>query len=515
VFPGTNGAATPDKPAVIMAGSGEVVTHKQLDDRSNQLAQYWHAQGLRPGDHVAVFMENHPRYLEVVWAGLRSGLYVTPVNSHLNAEEVSYVLADSSARSVVSTPAMAPVLKEALANTPGVNLPLVVDGGAAGLPSYEATLAARPAEPLTEQPAGDLMLYSSGTTGRPKGIERPLSGRRIDEGQMLSGLLVGVFGFDSESVYLSPAPAYHTAPLGFSLAVTSLGATVVMMERFDPIGALAAIEKYRVTCSQWVPTMFARMFKLPGDKRSKHDTSSLKIAIHAAAPCPIELKKAMLDWWGPIIWEFYGGTEANGLCLVSPQDWLARPGTVGKPVLGEVHIVDDDGHELRPGEVGTVYFGGAPAFEYHNDPEKTQRSRDPGGHGWTTLGDVGYLDEDGWLFLTDRQAFMIISGGVNIYPQEAENVLTMHPAVADVAVIGIPNDEMGEEVKAVVQPLDLKRAGPELEQELLSYCRARLAHYKCPTTIDFEEALPRLPTGKLYKRLLRQRYWDDHPTKVL
>ena len=318
-----------------------------------------------------------------------------------------------------------------------------------------------------------------------------------------------------DTVYLSPAPIYHSAPLGFSLAVQSIGGTVVMLERFDPLLALGVIERRQVTCSQWVPTMFTRMLKLPDDERAEFDVSSLEVAIHAAAPCPVPVKQAMMEWWGPVLWEYYAGTEGNGFCLVKPEDWLARPGTVGRPLFGELHILGEDGKELAAGEAGTVFFAGGPAYEYHNDPAKTMEVQDPAGRGWTTLGDVGYVDDDGWLFLTDRKAFMIISGGVNIYPQETENVLTMHPKVADVAVLGVPNDEMGEEVKAVVQLLEHSEAGPDLEQELLGYCREHLAHYKCPRTIDFEMELPRLPTGKLYKGKLRDRYWADHETHIV
>jgi long-chain acyl-CoA synthetase len=440
---------------------------------------------------------------------------VTTVNSYLTADEVGYILADSGAASVVSSPAKAGVLRDALKHAPDVRLPLVVDGGALDLVDYEAALSDQPVDRLAEQPAGELMLYSSGTTGRPKGIKRPLSGRSVEDGQMISMLLGGVFGFGDDSVYLSPAPIYHSAPLGFSTGVTALGGTVVMMEKFDPVDALAAIEKHRVNCAQFVPTMFTRMLKLPEQQRQNYDVSTLGVAIHAAAPCPVAVKQAMMDWWGPVLWEYYAGTELNGFCLVKPDEWLARPGTVGRPLIGEIHIVGDEGEDLPSGEAGTVYFGGGPAYEYHNDPQKTADVRDPGGHGWTTLGDVGYVDDDGWLFLTDRKAFMIISGGVNIYPQETENILTMHPHVVDVAVIGVPNDEMGEEVKAVVQLVDGVSAGPEVERELLAYCREHLAHYKCPRTIDFEDELPRLPTGKLYKRILRDRYWADHGSSIV
>lgn len=515
MYPGAHALATPDKPALVVEPSGETITYRELNERSNQLAHLWRSHGLHPGDHVAVFMENHPRYLEVVWAALRSGLYLTTVNSYLTAEEVGYILDDSGARSVVTSPAKASVARASLEHAPGVELALVVDGGAPGLEGYEAAIASHPTNPLDDEPAGELMLYSSGTTGRPKGIKRPLSGRSIADGQLVGALLGGVFGVTPDTVYLSPAPIYHSAPLGFSLAIQSIGGTVVMLEKFDPALALSAIERHRVTCSQWVPTMFSRMLKLPPEHRSGADISSLEVAIHAAAPCPVPVKQAMLDWWGPVLWEYYAGTELNGFCLVKPEEWLAHPGTVGRPLIGELHILGDDGQELPPGEAGTVYFGGGPAYEYHNDPAKTKEVQDPGGRGWTTLGDVGYVDEDGWLFLTDRKAFMIISGGVNIYPQETENVLTMHPRVADVAVLGVPNDEMGEEVKAVVQPLDPADAGPELEQELLRYCREHLAHYKCPRTIDFEAELPRLPTGKLYKGKLRERYWAGHESHIV
>jgi long-chain acyl-CoA synthetase len=514
MFPGATAATAPDKAAIVMASTGQVVTHRELDDRSNQLARLWREAGLVAGDHVAVFMENHTRYLEVVWAALRSGLYVTTVNSYLSAGETAYILSDCGARSVVASQATADVLQEALSAAPGVELPLVVDRGAGATGDYEEALASQPTTPLDDQPAGEFMLYSSGTTGRPKGIERPLSGGSIQDGQMISALLSNIFGVTSDSVYLSPAPTYHSAPLGFCVGVTALGGTVVMMEKFDALGALRAIEQYKVTCGQFVPTMFSRMLKLPQADRTRFDISSLRLAIHAAAPCPTGVKKAMMEWWGPILWEYYAGTELNGFCLCRPHEWLDRPGNVGRPVVGEIHIIDEDGREQPPGEVGLIYFGGGPAYTYHNDPEKTREAQDPGGHGWTTLGDVGYVDPDGWLFLTDRKAFMIISGGVNVYPQEAEDVLTMHPKVLDVAVIGVPNEEMGEEVKAVVQLTDPDAANADTESELIAYCRQRLAHYKCPVTIDFERELPRLPTGKLYKRQLRDRYWSGHASQI-
>jgi acyl-CoA synthetase (AMP-forming)/AMP-acid ligase II len=515
MYPGIHAATTPNKPALIMGRSGETITYAELDARSNQLAQLWHERGLRRGDHAAIFMENHARFLEVVWAALRSGLYLTTVNSYLTAEEIAYIIDDAEVQTLVTSASRAAVAADALRSAPNVEIALVLDGRADGFESYEDAVSGCPTTALAKEPAGELMLYSSGTTGRPKGIKRPLGDGSVADGQFITALLGGVFGMTADTVYLSPAPMYHSAPLGFCLGVQALGGTVVMMEKYDPADALALIERHQINCAQFVPTMFTRMLKLPDEVRTSFDVSSLQVAVHGAAPCPVAVKQAMMDWWGPVLWEYYAGTEANGFCLVKPEEWLARPGTVGQPLIGEIHILDEEGNEQPTGEPGTIYFGGGPAYEYHNDPGKTKEVQDPRGHGWTTLGDVGYLDEAGWLYLTDRKAFMIISGGVNIYPQETENVLTMHPKVADVAVVGVPNDEMGEEVKAVVQPVDWAEVGPELERELLAYCRERLAHYKCPQSIDFDQELPRLPTGKLYKRILRDRYWEGHETHIV
>jgi long-chain acyl-CoA synthetase len=289
----------------------------------------------------------------------------------------------------------------------------------------------------------------------------------------------------------------------------------VVMEHFDAARALALIEAHGVTHSQWVPTMFIRMLKLPDEVRAGHDVSSLEVAIHAAAPCPVPVKQQMIEWWGPVLHEYYAGTEGNGFVYCNSEQWLAHPGTVGLPLIGKVHILGEDGEELPAGGRGTIYFESDALFTYHNDPEKTAASRDPGGRGWTTLGDVGYLDDEGFLYLTDRKAYMIITGGVNVYPQEAENVLALHPKVADVAVLGVPNDEFGEEVKAVVEPISMDDAGPDLERELIAYCRERLADVKCPRSVDFRAELPRHPTGKLYKRLLKDEYWAGHESRIL
>jgi long-chain acyl-CoA synthetase len=498
-------AQTPDKPAVIMAGSGRVVTFRELNDASNRLARLLHAEGLRPGDHIAFMLENHPLYLAVAWAAQRSGLYYTAISSRLQAEELAYIVGNCEAKAFITSASM----EAAAQNPPDVPLRLMLGGTAPGYDSYEERVAAHPAEPIEHECEGQDMLYSSGTTGRPKGVKPPLTQAPMGTAGPLHALITGLFGAGEDSVYLSPAPLYHAAPLRYSLVFQRCGATVVVMEKFDAEQALAAIEKYRVTHSQWVPTMFIRMLKLPDGVRARYDLSSLACAVHAAAPCPVPVKERMIDWWGPILHEYYAGTEGNCFVYTNSEDWLAHKGTVGRPILGEIHVLDEDGAELPPGTPGTLYFGGGPAFEYHGDEAKTEASRDPRGHGWTTLGDIGHVDEDGFLYLTDRRSYMIISGGVNIYPQEAENVLAVHPKVADVAVFGVPDAEMGEAVKAVVQPASMGDAGPELEAELIAYCRDHLAHYKCPRSVDFRPDLPRHPTGKLYKRLLRDEYWKD------
>ncbi|MGN9780466.1 AMP-binding protein [Nonomuraea sp. ZG12] len=511
MYPGAIAAVSPDKPAVIMAGSGQVITYRRLDEESNRLAHLFRAAGLRPGDHVAFMLGNHPLFLAIAWAAHRSGLYYTAINSRLQAAELSYIIQNCGARVFISSADLAEVATAATAGTSAVELRLMLDGIADGFESYEEAVAKQPATPIDDESQGADMLYSSGTTGMPKGIKPVLTHPPLTEPGMLYRLIEGLFAPTADSVYLSPAPLYHAAPLRYSLTFQRLGATVVVMERFDPEEYLRLVEKYRVTHSQLVPTMFIKMLKLPAETREKYDLSSLTCAIHAAAPCPIPVKEQMIDWWGPIIHEYYAGTEGNGFLYVNSADWLAHRGAVGRSLLGTVHVCDENGAELPAGEHGTVYFDNGITFEYHGDPDKTRSVQDPLGRGWTTLGDIGYLDADGFLHLTDRRSYMIISGGVNIYPQEAENLLSVHPKVADVAVLGVPDEEMGEQVKAVVQPVSMAEAGPELEAELIEYCRARLAHYKCPKSVDFRAELPRHPTGKLYKRLLKDEYWPARP----
>ena len=506
---------TPEAAALVMAGSGETVTYAQLEDRSRRLAAALRARGVAAGDHIAILMENNRTFLEVAWAAQRSGLYYTAINSHLRPGEVQYVLDDCGAVALVASEAMADVV--AALDLSRIPVRVVGAGALPGFEAYDAVLAAAEPGPLDGDREGREMLYSSGTTGRPKGVRKDLPATPFGDPSATPVLLARAVagqgrGVGPGSVYLCPAPLYHSAPLVYSMSMQRLGATVVVMERFDPRRCLELIERHRVTHAQFVPTMFVRMLRLPPDERERYDLSSLQFVVHAAAPCPVPVKRQMLEWWGPIIHEYYSGTEDIGSTFITPEEWLAHPGSVGRP-LEECHIVGPDGEELPPGEEGVVYFAGGRPFEYHNDPDKTASVTDH--RGWRTLGDIGRLDEDGYLYLTDRQAHMIISGGVNIYPQEAENVLAGHPAVADVAVIGVPDAEMGEAVKAVVQPVDGAAAGPDLEAELLEHCRSELATYKCPRSVDFVDELPRDPNGKLYKRLLRERYWEGHDSLVI
>jgi fatty-acyl-CoA synthase len=510
---GAQAAEAPDAPAVIMGASGQVVSYGELDAASNRLAGLLRHEGFTTGGQVAILMENNAAYLVVAWAAQRSGLYYTALNSHLRSAEVQYILDDCGATALITTPAQAEVVSSLdLARVP---LRLSVGGDLPGFARYEQAVSAFEPEPVPDECEGREMLYSSGTTGKPKGVRKQLAATPMGDPsaapvQIAMGMAAR--GMGPGAVYLSPAPLYHSAPLVYSMSMLRLGATVVVMEHFDPSLCLELIERHGVTHAQFVPTMFVRMLQLPAAERERHDLSSLRSVVHAAAPCPVEVKRRMLEWWGPIIDEYYAGTEDIGSTWITAAEWLAHPGSVGRP-MSPAHIVGPDGAELGPGVEGIVYFEGGRPFEYHNDPDKTASITDE--RGWRTLGDIGLLDEDGYLYLTDRAAHMIISGGVNIYPQEAENVLAGHPLVADVAVLGVPDPEMGEAVKAVVQLADPADAGPETEAELIAACRRELATYKCPKSVDFVAELPRDPNGKLYKRLLKERYWEGHDTKLL
>ena len=502
----------PDKPAFYMADTGQMITRRQLADGANQCAQMLRDMGLKKGDNIAIFMENRPEFIEICSAASGAGLFYTAISTHLNMADVEYIINDSNAKILFTSETMGSVAA-ALAETISKDVKRMVVGGALnGFESYEDKHSGYPTDPIPDPSNGRDMLYSSGTTGRPKGVVSKVEELPFGELPPSAMGLIMLFQINENAIYLSPAPLYHAAPLRFVLLTLRIGGTVVIMSKFDAQQSLALIEKYKISHSQWVPTMFVRMLKLPEETRTKYDLSSHQVAIHAAAPVGIEVKEKMIDWWGPILIEYYAGTEGNGLCAIGSQDWLQHKGSVGPCFVGAPKILDEEGNELPQGEVGTIYFVDGPDFEYHNDPVKTAASRNE--KGWTTLDDVGYLDKDGFVYLTDRKSNMIISGGVNIYPQESENLLVMHPKVLDAAVIGVPHEEFGEEVKAVVQPRDMAEVEAGLEQELLEYCRANLSKIKCPVSIDFEADLPRTPTGKLLKRLLKDRYWEGHQRRI-
>jgi long-chain acyl-CoA synthetase len=508
VYPGAFISTTPNKPAIIMSDTGETLTYAELEDRSIRLAHVLYEAGLRPGDTVAMLALNSPLYYEVYWAAMRSGLYMTAANHRLSPAEVAYIINDCGARAFIADTALTETALAIIGLTPAVTLRLAVGDGIEAHDSYDRALSAASATPFIDQPRGKDMLYSSGTTGQPKGVKAPLPPYQVNEGaDPLLPLFGPMFGWDANTVYLNPSPLYHAAPLRFGGMIHSVGGTVVILPRFEPVAALAAIERYRITHSQWVPTMFVRMLKLPEADRTRFDLSSHRVAVHAAAPISVDTKQAMIDWWGPILYEYYAATEAVGVTFIDSANWLERPGTVGKAGLGIIHISDEEGNEVPTGEPGLVYFEREVLpFSYHNDPEKTRKAQHPAHENWGTTGDIGFLDQAGYLYLTDRQAFMIISGGVNIYPQEVENALTLHPKVHDIAVIGIPDAEMGESVKGFVRAAPGVETGPELERELLDYLRARIAHFKVPKTIEFVDSLPRTDTGKLQKHKLREPY---------
>jgi long-chain acyl-CoA synthetase len=461
-------------------------------------------------------MENNARYVEACAAGARAGLYYTCINSYLTHEEVAYILDNSDSTVLITSRARLAVALDAVKACPRVIALLVVDGPGDGqtvLNLDEATTGL-PDTPIADERLGAPMLYSSGTTGRPKGVLKPLQDQPPWQSTPQMDFGIRMWGYREGMVYLSPAPLYHAAPNSAVTLTLRQGGTVVIMEKFDPEHFLELVDQHKVTHSQLVPTMFSRMLKLPEATRLRYDVSSLECAVHAAAPCPVPVKEAMIAWWGPIVREYYGATEGHGVTVCDSHEWLAHKGTVGRVMLGELHVLDDDMKPCPTGTPGTLWFKPPHPFEYYKDPERTAESRSADGV-LATVGDVGYVDEDGFVFLTDRATFMIISGGVNIYPQECENLLVTHPKVADAAVFGVPNAEMGEEVKAVIQAMPGIETGPALEAELIAFCQEHLAKLKCPRSIDFIDAMPRLPTGKLYKKPLRERYWAGHASRIV
>jgi long-chain acyl-CoA synthetase len=501
----------PDSPALIVV-DGATVAYGELFERSQRVAALLHRAGLRRGDGVALVLPNRSEFFEITWGCQLSGLYYSAVNTHFTPDEVVYVIGDSDARAVFIDASMAELGERILAVNDGVDVHIAVGAALPGWQPYDDALTESDVVPPISD--GSEMLYSSGTTGRPKAVRRPLpeDGQGSWAQKVLEYSLRQRYDMTPSSVYLSPAPLYHAAGINYTMAVHRVAAASILMPRFDAETVLRLIEEHHVTHAQFVPTMFVRMLKLPETIRERYDVSSLQCVIHAAAPCPVDVKHRMMDWFGPIIHEYYGGTEGFAGTIIGPQEWLAHPGSVGKP-LHPVHVVGEDGAELPVGESGELYFEGGPKFEYFKDPQKTASVFND--RGWRSLGDMGYVDQDGYLYLTDRSTFMIVSGGVNIYPQEAENILVMHPKLVDAAVFGVPNDEYGEEVKAVVQPVEGVQAAAELEAELIDYCRANLAPYKCPRTIEFDAELPRDPNGKLYKRRIRERYWQGHTSRIV
>jgi fatty-acyl-CoA synthase len=508
MYPGVYSRLQPDKVAVWRPSTGEGLTYAELDRRSNQLAQYLRAQGVKRGDHLACFLDNQVAFFEIIWACMRSGLYFTAINHHLAVGEAAYIVEDCDAIALIAS-ANFEQSAELGRVTPACGIKLAIAGEIDGFANYEQALSGQPFTPLADESVGSVMLYSSGTTGRPKGIIRPLPEGPISEG--IPGLtsIINGFGLDGDTVYLCPAPLYHAAPSGWSTAVQQVGGTVVLMDRFDAEMALQLIERYRVTHAQFVPAMFIRMLKLDPELRDQYDLASVRMAIHSAAPCPVEVKRRMIEWWGPVIYEYYSSTESAGFARISSEEWLEHPGSVGRSLGAPFHICDDDGNELPAGQPGLIY-GESPtgkSFSYHKDDGKTHAALHPAHPGWITVGDIGYLDENGFLYLTDRKSFMIISGGVNIYPQQIENVLAMHPALTDVAVIGVPNEDLGEEVKAVVQLAAGVEPSDALAAQLMALVTAELGKQLTPRSVDFVDELPRTPTGKLLKKELRDKYW--------
>lgn len=513
--PSVTAETYPHKPAVIMGASGEMVTYRELDEESNRGAQLFRSLGLKAGDHIGFMLENNRHFMEIVWAAQRSGLIFTPVSTHLTRDETAYILRNCNAKLFIGSHELADVAEQVREEVGEIGHFYMVGGIRPGFESWEEAIADQPETPIDDQANGVPMLYSSGTTGKPKGVFVSPPDNDVNTPPAVANLIGPLFGFSEETVYLSPAPLYHAAPLHYCMGAIYNGGTIIVMEKFDPEGALRLIEEYRVTHSQWVPIMFVRMLKLPREVREAYDLGSMQYAIHAAAPCPVAVKEKMIEWWGEVIVEYYSASEGIGFTAIDAADWMQHKGSVGKSLLGDIHIVDDDGNELPPGEIGTVYFGGDhTTFEYYDEPEKTAQAYND--KGWATCGDIGYVDEEGYLYLTDRKNFTIISGGVNIYPQEVENILVTHDKIADVAVFGVPNEEFGEEVKAVVEPVNWADATDETAFEIMEWLRERISHIKMPRSLDFHPELPRMDNGKMYKRRLVEEYRgatrsDDKP----
>lgn len=494
-------ASHPDRPAIISTAGDR--TFAEIDGRANRLVRALRRRGIVPGQSIALVCSNRPEFVEVYVAALRNGLRLTPINWHLGADEMAYIIGDCEAAAFVCDERFGKTGAEAGALAANAVVKLAVGGHIEGFEDYEEALSNESPDEIGDPERGATMLYTSGTTGRPKGVLRKRAVNRR------SAVASAMDHRPDGDLHLCTGPLYHAAPLAFSLALPlSWGIGVVIMDGWEAEETLRLIERHRITHVHMVPTMFHRLLSLPPEVRNRYDISSLRRIVHGAAPCPVHTKQALIDWVGPIVFEYYAATEGSG-ATIAPEDWLKKPGSVGKPEPDHVEIRDDDGNVLGPNQVGTIFLLAPEApeerFQYYKDPEKTARAYSSERR--FTLGDMGYLDSDGWLFLTDRSADLIISGGVNIYPAEVDAVMLTHPAVRDSCTIGMPNEEWGEEVKTVIELKDGHEPTAELAEDLIGYAREHLAHYKCPRTVDFDE-LPRHDTGKLYRRLVRERYRD-------
>ncbi len=496
-------AIVPDHPACINASDGTVLSYLELESRSNQTARLLRGLGLKPGDGIVIMCQNDPLYYELVWGAHRAGLYYTPVSWHSKAEEVVYILENSESKAFIASSRFAEVAEQTKQMMDREIAYLSIFDLIPGFESLELARDQHPKDPFEDQTSGREMLYTSGTTGKPKGVKFPLNGKPIDYAPADDMALAHEYA--NQPVVMAPGPLYHASPLMSTRSAHRFGGTVVVIDKFDAEETLRFIQDYSVTHLICVPTHFLRLLSLPQKVRDSYDVSSLKMIMHTGAPCPVETKYAIIDWFGPIVLEVYAGTERVGGTVINSQEWLAHPGSIGRVIEGKAHVVDESNWQvLQTGETGVIYFDSGESFVYHGDEAKTKSVYSP--QGWRTMGDIGYMDEDGYIFLTDRKSNMIISGGVNVYPQESENRLLTHPKVHDVAVIGIPNVDFGEEVKAVVQVAPGIETNNALAGELIDYCKEVLASVKCPRTIDFVNKLPREDNGKLYKKQLLERY---------
>jgi long-chain acyl-CoA synthetase len=521
LHPSCHAKTKPDHLALVLADTGETLTYGELDEGSNRAAHLFRSLGLKPGDRIGVMMRNCLELPQVYWGATRSGLHITMLSTHLKPEEAAYILADAGAKTLIVSTTLGEtpkrLVEERDALIPHVeniyviedsDVPHSLSGERLGEgASLSEALAPMPTTPVTGEISGFHLLYSSGTTGRPKGIAAPFKPGPIDEANQFEGSL-DIYAQFLPLVSMNAGPLYHAAPLSGMVLTQRLGGTFVAMRKFGAEAVLAAIQTHKINHAQFVPTMFVRMLALPDEIRTRYDLTSLKFAVHAAAPCPVEIKRRMIDWWGPILFEYYASSEGIGSTGITSEEWLTKPGSVGKAKVGILHICDEEGSELPVGESGAIYFEAPEGryINYLNDPEKTKKATHPDHANWFCVGDIGRLDEDGYLFLTDRKDFMIISGGVNIYPQAIEDCLIVHPKVMDAAVIGVANADYGEEVKAIVQPKLWADAGPELEEQLRAWCATRISAVTCPRSYKFVEELPRIPSGKLAKHELRKIY---------